>query len=340
MSEKGKLVISLDFELYWGVRDKKSLLSYKENLLGVRTAIPAILELFDKYEIHATWSTVGFLFFNSRDELIENCPEQKPEYLNSHLSPYKHIYNIGLNEEEDPYHFAPSLIQKIISYPYQRIGTHTFSHYYSLEQGQQFNSFKEDIIAAIKVGEKYGLKIESLVFPRNQCEENYLSACKELGITSYRGNERSWLYKATDEKGQHGLKRIARLADAYINTSGHNCYSIKEIKNSNLPLNIPSSRFLRPYSKTLKYLEPLRLKRIISDLDYAAKKKLVYHLWWHPHNFGINLNENLSFLESILKHFSFLRQNFDMESLNMEEFSKHLLRSETVEESHDHHVSR
>ncbi|WP_224771421.1 hypothetical protein [Metabacillus idriensis] len=128
MSENGKLVISLDFELYWGVRDKKSLLSYKENLLGVRTAIPAILELFAKYEIHATWSTVGFLFFNSRDELIDNCPDQKPEYLKSYLSPYEHIYNIGSNEEEDPYHFAPSIIQKIISYPYQRIGTHTFSH--------------------------------------------------------------------------------------------------------------------------------------------------------------------------------------------------------------------
>ncbi|MEH7391645.1 polysaccharide deacetylase, partial [Bacillus sp. JJ1474] len=71
-----------------------------------------------------------------------------------------------------------------------------------------------------------------------------------------------------------------------------------------------------------------RLKRIISDLNYAAKNKLVYHLWWHPHNFGTNLNENLSFLESILKHFSLLRRNFGMESLNMEDLSKHLLRNE------------
>ncbi|MEH7344378.1 polysaccharide deacetylase [Bacillus sp. JJ1532] len=328
MSDNGKLVISLDFELYWGVRDKKSLESYKENLLGVWTAIPAILELFEKYGIHATWSTVGFLFLKSREELIDNCPQQKPVYLNSNLSPYEHIYNIGSNEEEDPYHFAPSLIQKIISYPYQRIGTHTFSHYYCLEQGQNINSFKADISAAINVGKKYGLKIKSLVFPRNQCEEKYLLVCKEFGITSYRGNPSSLFYKASDEKGEHKLKRVARLCDAYINISGHNCYSIEEIKNNNLPLNIPASRFLRPYSKTLEHLEPLRLKRIISDLNYAAKNKLVYHLWWHPHNFGTNLNENLSFLESILKHFSLLRRNFGMESLNMEELSKHLLRNE------------
>ena len=65
----GKFVISLDFELMWGVRDKKTIESYGQNILGVREAIPAMLNAFDKYGINATFSTVGFLFAKNKKEL-------------------------------------------------------------------------------------------------------------------------------------------------------------------------------------------------------------------------------------------------------------------------------
>src|SRR5262245_13071649 len=58
----GALVISLDFELHWGVRDKRPVDgSYRENLLGAREAIPRMLDLFEEFGIAATWATVGFL---------------------------------------------------------------------------------------------------------------------------------------------------------------------------------------------------------------------------------------------------------------------------------------
>ena len=40
-----KFIISLDFELKWGVRDALDE-SYNENLLGARHVIPKILNLF------------------------------------------------------------------------------------------------------------------------------------------------------------------------------------------------------------------------------------------------------------------------------------------------------
>ena len=40
----------------------------------------------------------------------------------------------------------------------------------------------------------------------------------------------------------------------------------------------------------------------------AANNKKVYHLWWHPHNFGYSLEENLFFLEIILKHYKKLNE--------------------------------
>jgi hypothetical protein len=59
-------------------------------------------------------------------------------------------------------------------------------------------------------------------------------------------------------------------------------------------------------------------------MTYAAKKGLVYHLWWHPHNFGADILNNFSFLEKILVHYSQLNQEFDFESVSMQELSKML----------------
>lgn len=78
-----------------------------------------------------------------------------------------------------------------------------------------------------------------------------------------------------------------------------------------------SSRFLRPYSKQLAVLENLRLRRIKNGLTKAAKDNEFYHLWWQLHNFGKNIEENLQFLEEILKHVDFLRERYNFQSMHM-----------------------
>ncbi|GAX89384.1 polysaccharide deacetylase family protein [Effusibacillus lacus] len=324
MSKPGTFVISLDFELYWGVRDKTTIDEYKDNLLGVRQAVPALLDLFQEYQIHATWSVVGFLFARTKEELFRAIPLKKPRYVNPYLSPYHTLHEIGMNEQEDPFHFAPSLIEKILSYPNQTIGTHTFSHYYCLEKGQNMETFRDDLLSAIQIASTYNVRLESLVFPRNQFNGEYLSICEELGIKCYRGNPSSWIYRANNQEDPSLLKRLARFCDAYINISGHNCHSFEKIKSA-YPFDIPASRFLRPYWSRLDMFESLRLKRIQSDLTYAAKNGLVYHLWWHPYNFGVNLEKNLSFLKKILAHYGKLRMEYGMNSLNMEQIADRLL---------------
>src|SRR5262249_54785100 len=79
------------------------------------------------------------------------------------------------------------------------------------------------------------------------------------------------------------------------------------------------SRFLRPYPRSLAALEGLRSRRICRELTTAQERGHVYHLWWHPHNFGIDQEENLAFLETVLRHFDTLRQKRGMESLAMAE---------------------
>lgn len=313
----GSFVISLDFELVWGVRDLGKL-GKGEELLPTRQIVPRLLELFQKYEIHATWATVGFLFFDSREELFQALPERKPEYLNNYLSPYLAISEeVGWDEQTDPLHYAPSLIRLILETPFQELGTHTFSHYYCLEEGQSAQDFEADLQSAIRAGEAYGRAIESIVFPRNQYSKEYLDVCARNGIKTYRGNESLW-FRAPSKRSEHRRisRRFMRILDAYFNISGSNSY---ETPQADEPVNIPASRYLRPVSKRLKILEPLRLNRILSSMRKAAQKGEIFHLWWHPEDFAGNPQANLAFLEEILAEFSDLRLRFGMQSMTMGE---------------------
>jgi hypothetical protein len=53
----------------------------------------------------------------------------------------------------------------------------------------------------------------------------------------------------------------------------------------------------------------------------AAKAGSVFHLWWHPHNFGLNLDHNLAMLGDILLHYRSLSDRFGMESQCMGDFA-------------------
>ena len=217
-------------------------------------------------------------------------------------------------------HFAPNLIKHIQKYPGQEIGTHTFSHYYCLESGQTKKAFNADLTAAKLIAMKNGLSTKSLVFPRNQWNEAYLKSIADLGIQCYRGNESSWIYAATSDAKQGLFQRAMRLLDSYINLSGHHTYAYKNCIKVR-PFCFPASRFLRPFSKKLAFFDGLRLRRIKKSMLYAAKNNQIFHLWWHPHNFGSNQEQNFNFLNEVLLYFSKLQQEYGMKSLNMSELA-------------------
>lgn len=319
------LTISIDFEMGWGMignKDRTSIESLKDTYLGVQDVVPKLLNLFGEYGIHATWDIVGFLFFRDYIELLKSLPEKIPKYKLAELNPYDWIGEDSF-ENRAPFLFASPLIQLIKNTPHQEIATHTFSHYYCLEMGQDKNTFKADLEAALKIARQNDIRISSIVFPRNEVNESYLHICKEQGIEAFRGNQTSWIYdsKNSEDDGLH--RRLSRLLDAYLPLTGHNTYSLEEI-NSNLPYNIRASRFLRPFSPLQKALEPLRLRRIISNLRHASKCSEVYHLWWHPHNFVSHQKENFAFLQRILDEFSLLREQSGMRSLTMRELCREL----------------
>lgn len=187
MNECGSFTVSLDMELYWGMRDAQNLDSYSENISNVHAVIPQILDLFEKYQIHATWAIVGFLFFKNKEELLQHLPSKFPSYIKKVYSPYDYIQK---NELEEKYHFAPKSISLIKHAPFQEIGTHTYSHYFALEKGQTNFEFKNDIEYAIKAQAQIESQCKSIVFPRNQYNDEHLSVLSSLGICFYRAMRR------------------------------------------------------------------------------------------------------------------------------------------------------
>jgi peptidoglycan/xylan/chitin deacetylase (PgdA/CDA1 family) len=316
----GALIVSLDFELLWGVRDLYPTDggAYRENLLGVRNAIPGMLKLFEEFEIAVTWATVGFLFAENRADLEEFRPRLIARYENPALDPYGDL--VGENEADDPLRYGADLLRRIRAVPRQEIASHTYSHYYPLEPGSDIDSFQADLRSAVAIAQRSGIELRSLVFPRNQFNPAYMPVLRELGFTNCRTNGTSWMYR--ESSGQRYRRpdvRAGRLIDTYVNLSGPQVPLWNEIEVADSIRLLPASRFLRPYSARLASLDRLRLHRINSAIHYAATERGLFHLWWHPHNFGRNTEENLAFLRHILETYRDHHRRYGMRSLSMAE---------------------
>jgi len=312
----GALVISLDFELFWGVRDRFALdQAERGRLLAARAGIPRLLDLFDEFSVHATWATVGLLFARSRQEAEAFWPLERPRYREARLDPYRE--RLGADEYEDPFHFAPSLIAQIAQRAGQEIASHSFSHYYCMEWGQTEADFAADLKSAVAIAANSGYTLRSYVFPRNEVNPAYLPALERAGIWAYRGNEPVGDKEAAPFSEQRRLdKRAGRLLDSYLDLHGHQTCAWP---GRSLPAPILASRYLRSYHPVFCRFEPWLLQRIEKAMKHAAQRGEIFHLWWHPEDFASNYGQNLRVLRRVLEMFAGYRTRYGMVSLNMAE---------------------
>ncbi len=150
MIEKGTFCLSFDFELLWGRKDL-DYSSFVPRARKTRKVIPRILALLKKYDVPATWATVGELF---------NKPTKE--------------------KDSDLWH-APDLINKIKRVKEQEIGTHTYSH-------EIFDKISKTTADSELKSVFKRHKPQSFVFPRNRI--GHLDVLRKYKIKSYRGPDR------------------------------------------------------------------------------------------------------------------------------------------------------
>jgi peptidoglycan/xylan/chitin deacetylase (PgdA/CDA1 family) len=316
----GNFIISLDFELHWGAPEKWDLKEKSAYFLNTREVIIRMLDLFEKYDIRVTWATVGFLFASTIEEATHFQPSIRPTYLSEKYNYYDLFKKglVGKDEQQDPFHYGNSIIKKIISTKGQELASHTFCHYYCNEIGQTAVQFDHDLKAAQLISDKlFQKKLKSLVFPRNQFNNEYLEVLAENKFNVIRVNPDVWFWNKN-----YKFNFIVRAFDTLFPVSKSVTFKNSSIKTLNNIVLLPASRFFRPYTTKERLVQNWKLNRIKKEMLYAARKGESYHLWWHPHNFGDSTSENLNQLVSILEHYKFLNSKYNFQSLNMGDFSR------------------
>ena len=314
---KSAFLISLDFEMFWGVTDSRTIEQYGSNVRANWQTIPRMLELFRKHKIHVTWATVGMLLCRDYRQWAELRPGLLPDYKRESCSNYAAGH---LAKQFPDLFFARPLAERILDTPGQELGSHTYSHFFCGEENVSLRQFAADLECGRQIFAELNTAPASLVFPRNQVRPEYLEVLPDYGIKSYRGNPEHWLYRDGHvvASASHKAYRVLRMADSCLPLTGHHAFT-KPIPAE--VANLPASRFLRPITGK-SIIDKLHTGLVKSDMLAAAKASSHYHLWWHPHNFGKHSEANLARLDNLLTYFNKLKDDYGMESLTMQELEK------------------
>ena len=303
------VVISLDFELRWGLHDRlgTTMQAYRQNLEGVQEVVPALLRLFSHRKLRATWACVGALACASWDDYFSRAPAP-PRYHNPRFALDPRHADL---DPDGRLHFAPELLQLVKDTPGQEMGTHTFSHIYMQEPGIASEDVAADLQAvSLLWTERFGAPPTSLVFPRNQ--HAFLPVIAASSSRIWRGPEAPWFHSQNRSSTTSLLARALRLIDSVNPLVRH----ASHLQGDSSLLMTRASLFLR--ANLPRPAWALHLMRIRRELDRLRPGE-IFHLWWHPHNLGKSIPERLGRVEQVLDLVAEKRSRGLLESQRMED---------------------
>lgn len=306
----GRFLISLDLELLWGLAgwNQEQIAKYIPNVENSINVLTKILEILKEYNVKVTIGYVGAMRFSSKDDFLQFVSFKKPVYDYEPYSSYNSIVPLIDTVYNKDLFFCPNVISSLEKNELVELASHTYSHFYCLEDGVTIENFKVDL-ASMK---KLDPKLKTIIFPRNQVNNEMLSLCKEYGFTHFRDKFDHNLYRTEKTQSRYNIKGALRLIDAYVDISGNQTFQSIDKKNGLKA--IPESAFLRPYSSSLSFMEKMKVEKIKRMMTKAANTNSSYHVWWHPHNFGQNMSENLHILDQICQHYTELHRHLGFQS--------------------------
>lgn len=314
-NSNGFFLISLDFESMWGSIGSKDYNGFVERTKYEREIIAGILERFKKHQIHSTWGIVGAMACHSKEEAIKLNPN------NIHY-PEWNVDTHQIIDNATSEYFLSDLVLNVSTLPYTEIASHTFTHVYFKNPCVTEEDATKELELSKKVLSNYG-DVNTVIFPRNQIDDCKIRLLNECGYNIYRGTI-TRLFRNN---------KYFEFLNCYLPISKKTSYPISTIKAIEGVYNIPASMFLRFYNKKLKVFEKLKLNRIKREMKRSAEKHLVFHLWFHPHNLGTNLEKNFAILDNLLNYFDFLKSKYDYKSVNINELKTLLQTKEIINET-------
>ncbi len=263
----GKLTISIDLELAWGVWDHLTATDLRLAETAERPICAALIELFDRHQVPATWAVVAALL----DEASAAArPGPKACW------------------------FAPDIIERLLNNKVgHEIGSHSGRHIYF--DTASADDARADLEFAKAVHRAHGLGFDSFVFPRGAV--GHLNAVAGVGLKVFNATEVGWVESARRLSRRAG--QIANLLDKLLpirpQSSG--------VERRGELIHIPKSMLLMGRNGPRRFVTPVVTRaKLRAGLQRAQETGGIFHLWFHPSHFYCRRDEQLATLGWFLEH--------------------------------------
>lgn len=252
----GRVVISVDAELGWGFHDR--IAPPERRIAAAREGWETLLELFDEYDVPATWAVVGHLL---REECGSggkhgSCPCVQSPVL-----------------AERARRYAPELVTAVgEAAADHELACHSFSH--PLFDDISKERARSEVVRSIAAAREHDITLRSFVFPRNRVGHRDVLA--EQGFTTYRG--------VGPARGGSRVRRLLRATSGTW-TPPLASPTIDEYGLVDLPDSLYLFRF-EGWPRTL--VESVGEDPVVGlfrrGVEAAAASDGVFHCWLHPNN--------------------------------------------------------
>lgn len=261
----GTVVISVDAELGWGFHDREE--PPAERIEAARPGWQTLLELFDEFEVPATWGVVGHLLMEDCDGAHVSHP-LGPNWFRCERERW-----VGRPELRYGRDLVEATARAGVDH---EIGFQTFSHVELGDDAVRPELARAECAAFFDAVPEEVSSVRSVVFPGNSVGHRDVLA--EWGLECYRGRP--------PEDGGNGASVLRNpLAAA---TGGAPPVVEPRVDEFGL-VDVPASMRLAEEGSTARGLyrktlgDPV-VRAARQGIDRAAESDGVFHAWLHPHD--------------------------------------------------------
>lgn len=308
-SDSGTFVVSLDTELAWGTFDTEAgYRPFEEAYRRTPSVVRELCSLFETYEIPATWAVVAHLFEDCGGE--HDCTRVDLDWIDDWYGslPCRN----GVDQE---LWYAPEILDTIrsCSVP-QEVGLHGYSHLILGADGCSREVVRREVNAAIDALNAQGISPSSFVFPRNDI--GHLNVLADAGIEVIRGVDDIWFEK-------QDLPRTIRKPFRFANEALSWAPPVVTPRKRNGVIEIPGSQVFRPFHGGWQFApERTRVARAKKGLEAAAETGQIFHLRFHPFDFGFEPDRMLEFFEQVLEYVTTLQRRGELSVRTLSEIAR------------------
>lgn len=260
----GAVVVSVDAELGWGHHDLDAPPS--DRIESARAGWSRLVDLFDRFEVPATWAVVGHL-------LLDDCDGEHAD----HPAPAGWFARErGEWRSRPDLRFARGLVDDLVGAAVDHdIGCHSFSHVEFGAPETTRELARAEVRASVVAARERGIRMRSFVFPRNSIGHRDVLA--DSSFTCYRG------VSPIEPRGR--LRPFRKLSRAAL---GHSFLIEPRIDEYGL-VDVPASLYLFGFESSARSaVEPLVGDPIVRQarqgIDQAARGDGVFHVYLHPND--------------------------------------------------------